>query len=228
MRGLYAIADMTTLTARGVEAVAFVRAVAQTGPAAIQLRAKDLSAREYLSLLGVLGPICRDAGVPLVANDRVDVAAVAGCDFVHVGQGDLPLAAARRLAPHLRVGISTHDLTQLAHALAERPDYVAYGPVYPTASKAAPDPVVGIAGLRAAYLLSRAAGVPLVAIGGITLARAREIAETADAGAVIADLLPGQRGERVEVGQVTARAERLHAALLGGADGTRAGRAVGG
>jgi len=219
MRGLYAIADVTTLTARGVDIVAFVRALAPAKPAAIQLRAKDLSARETLALLRALVPICRDAGVLLVANDRVDVAAVGGCDGVHLGQEDLPLASARRLAPHLRVGVSTHDLAQLGRALEERPDYVAYGPVYPTASKVAPDAVVGIAGLRAAYLLSRAAGIPLVAIGGITLERGREVSTIADAGAVIADLFPSPRWEQVELAQVTVRAERLHAALSAGADG---------
>jgi thiamine-phosphate pyrophosphorylase len=212
MRGLYAIADARTLTARRVDVIAFVRAVALARPAAIQLRAKDLPAREMLALLRALGPICRAAAVPLVANDRVDVAALAGCDYLHIGQDDVPFDIVHRLAPRLQVGVSTHNLEQLAAALARRPAYVAYGPVYATASKAAPDPVVGVAGLRAAHGAARAAGVPLVAIGGITLERAHEVAEHAEAAAVIAGLLPGDAN--VDLAEVTARARRLHAALL--------------
>jgi thiamine-phosphate pyrophosphorylase len=214
VRGLYAIADAKTLSSRGVDVIAFVRAVALARPAAIQLRAKELPAREMLALLRALGPICRQAGVPLVANDRVDVAALAGCDCVHIGQEDVPYEIVHRLAPSLQVGVSTHDLGQLARALAHRPAYVAYGPVYPTSSKAAPDPVVGIDGLRAAHLAARAVGIPLVAIGGITLERAREVARYADAGAVIAGLLPGDPGGVVDLADVTSRARLLQAALL--------------
>ncbi len=214
MRGLYAIADVKTLAARGVDVIAFVRAVVAARPAALQLRAKELPAREMLSLLRELSAICRGAGVPLVANDRVDVAELAGCDHVHVGQDDLPFETVRRLAPRLRVGVSTHNLEQLARALAPRPSYVAYGPVYPTASKAGADPVVGIEGLKAAHVAARAAGVPLVAIGGITLDRAREIARSADAGAVIAGLFPSADAP-VDLAQVTARARRLNETLTG-------------
>src|SRR6202050_4589727 len=159
MRGLYAIADVKTLATHGVDVIAFARAVVVARPAALQLRAKGLPARYMLSLLRALGPICRGAGVPLVANDRVDVAALAGCDGVHIGQDDLPYEIVHHLAPRLRVGVSTHELDQLARALPPRPWYVAYGPVYPTASKEGADPVVGVAGLRAAHAVARAAGV---------------------------------------------------------------------
>ena len=222
MRGLYAIADVKTLAARGVDVVAFVRAVAQARPAAIQLRAKGLPAREMLAILRLLGPICRGAGVPLVANDRVDVAALAGCDCVHIGQDDLPFDIVHRIAPSLDVGVSTHDLEQLSRALGHRPAYVAYGPVYATGSKEAADPVVGLVGLRAAHLVTRAAGIPLVAIGGITLERAGAVAASADAAAVIAALLP--LDGPVDLGEVTSRARRLHALLLG--EEARGDRAV--
>ncbi len=216
MRGLYAIADVKTLAGRGVDVVAFVEAVVLARPAAVQLRAKELEARETLALLRALAPICRRAGVPLVANDRVDVAALAECDGVHVGQDDLPYDVVHRIAPGLQVGISTHDLAQLARALEHRPAYVAYGPVFATASKAAPDPVVGLAGLRRAHEAARVAGVPLVAIGGITIDRAPEIAASADVGAVIAEPpFRPRRGRAVDLAEVTSRARRLHAALGG-------------
>jgi len=192
MKGLYAIVDTKLLASRRTDPIAYARALLAARPCALQLRAKDLPAREMLALLRQLGPMCRQNGVPLVANDRVDLAALAGCEAVHIGQEDLPFELVHRIAPQLSIGISTHTPEQLERALVSRPRYVAYGPVFATTTKSNPDPVVGLEGLRAASLLARAAGIPLVAIGGITLARVHEVASLADACAVISDLyLPG-------------------------------------
>jgi thiamine-phosphate pyrophosphorylase len=205
MRGLYAIVDVGTLAVRGLDPVAFAGAVLRAQPAAIQLRSKDSASRETLALLRALAPMCHSAGVPLVANDRPDFAVLAGCDLVHVGQTDMPIDRVRRITPHLRVGVSTHTLEQLDAALAARPAYVAYGPVYETRTKVNPDPVVGLEGIRAASLRARAAGVPLVAIGGITRARARDLVALVDAVAVVADLVPAAAGNDT-FREVTARA----------------------
>jgi thiamine-phosphate pyrophosphorylase len=213
MRGLYAILDQTTVAQRGFEPIAFARAVLRARPAALQLRAKELPARETLCLLRALLPLCRQRGVPLVANDRADLAVLAGCDAVHIGQEDVPVELVHRLAPKLRVGISTHDLAQLDRALDAAPSYVAFGPVYETTTKATPDPVVGLELLRQASARARARRVPLVAIGGITQPRAAEIARLADAGAVISALCPAAGGSPEDVAQ---RASALHAALMGG------------
>jgi thiamine-phosphate pyrophosphorylase len=190
MRGLYAIVDVGTLVARRIDPVAFAKAVLVVGPAALQLRAKDVPPREALAMLRELGPMCRCAGVPLVANDRPDFAILSGCDLVHVGQTDMPIDRVRRLAPGLGVGVSTHTLDQLDAALDTRPSYVAYGPVFETSTKEHPDPVVGVGGLRAAHARAMAAGIPLVAIGGITRDRARDLVGVAEAVAVVAGLLP--------------------------------------
>jgi thiamine-phosphate pyrophosphorylase len=195
MRGLYAIADLATLTARGLDPVAFAEAVLPARPVALQLRAKGAPPDRTLALLGELAPRCLRAGVPLVANDDPDLAVRAGCAMVHVGQGDLPVGEVRRRAPGLGVGVSTHDLAQLERALAARPRYVAFGPVFATTSKADASPVVGTRALRQAYALARAAGIPLVAIGGITLARAAALAPITDVVAVIGDLLPQGEGQ---------------------------------
>jgi thiamine-phosphate pyrophosphorylase len=211
MKGLYAIVDTAILAARGTDPVAYARAVLEVRPAALQLRAKDVSSREILAMLRALGPMCRQRGVPLVANDRADLAALAGCAAVHIGQDDMPYELVHRIAPQLAVGISTHNPEQLAKALAFKPRYVAYGPVFETASKQNADPVVGLEGLQQASRLARAAGIPLVAIGGITLSRVHELAPLADACAVIGDLyLPG-----ASLAAVTERARALHAALGG-------------
>src|SRR5258708_639395 len=190
MRGLYAIVDLGTLAARLVDPVASAAALLSVRRAALQLRAKDLPARETLALLRQLAPMCHRVGVPLVANDRPDLALIAGCDLVHVGQEDMLVERVRRLVPGLGVGISTHTLEQLDAALALHPVYVAYGPVFETSTKKSPDPTVGLAGLRAAYARAASAGVPLVAVGGITLDRSPSLVGWADAVAVIDDLLP--------------------------------------
>ncbi len=219
MRGLYAIVDIATLAARHVDPIAFAEAVLQAGPAALQLRAKELSSVDTLALLRQLAPMCHRAHVPLVANDRPDLALLAGCDMFHLGQEDMPVERARLVAPGLGFGVSTHTLAQLEAALAFRPAYVAYGPVFDTASKPHPDVVVGIEGLVAAHARAAAAGVPLVAIGGINLERVRTVAGRADAVAVIAALLPpmvlrdGVMTVGDWLGAVTARASALDAAI---------------
>jgi thiamine-phosphate pyrophosphorylase len=212
MKGLYAIVDTNLLAARGTDPVAYARAVLEVRPAALQVRAKNVGARDMLAILRALGPMCRQLGVPLVANDRADLAALAGCEAVHIGQDDLPYELVHRIAPQLSVGISTHNPQQLEKAVAFHPRYVAYGPIFETVSKQNPDPVVGLEGLRAASRIARRAGVPLVAIGGITLSRVHELVEFADACAVIGDLyLPG-----ATLADVTQRARAFHAALGGG------------
>lgn len=210
MRGLYPIVDATLLAARHVDPVAFAQAVLATRPAALQLRAKELPPRDTLGLLRALAPLCHSQGVPLVANDRPDLALLAGCDWVHVGQTDMPVDRVRRIAPTLGVGVSTHTLAQLDAALALRPSYVAFGPVFDTSSKAHADPVVGLAAVREAAARAAVVGVPLVAIGGITLERALSLAGLVDAVAVIGDLLPrDSSGDAMR--DVSARAREIHA-----------------
>lgn len=120
--------------------------------------------------------ICDDAGAALIINDRLDVALAADADGVHLGQTDLPIAEARRLAPDLWVGISTHNFAQVRAACEAGADYLGFGPVFATATKQHPDPVQGVEGLRAA--VAEAAGRPVVAIGGITASHAGEIYRT--------------------------------------------------
>jgi len=193
-RGLYPILDLDSLRARSLDVLAYARAVLAAGPKLVQLRAKSSSARDTLALLRALAPICQSAGAALFANDRPDLALLAGVPGVHVGQHDLPLAEVRRVGPELLVGVSTHTLDELDAALAGRPTYVAFGPVFGTASKANHEPPVGLAGLAAAHERARRAGVPLVAIGGIELARAPSVGAHAEAAAVIGALLPTEAG----------------------------------
>lgn len=214
VRGLYAICDVDFLRARGVEPIAFVEAVLAAKPAALQLRAKSLDARVTLQLMRALQARCAALGVPLFANDRPDLALLAGCAGVHVGQDDPSVPDARRAAPGLDVGISTHSIDQAEEALRDAPSYLAFGPVFATHTKPDAEPVVGLAALAEVSRRCRAARVPLVAIGGLSLERAPEVARLADAGAVISALLPA-----AGLGDVGRAAALLHRAL-GGAPAT--------
>ncbi len=192
MSPLYAIVDVDACAAAGREPAELATAFLRAGVSHLQIRAKTLGADAYLALLSRVAPAAVAAGAALLVNDRVDVARTAGLG-VHLGQDDLPVAAARQLlGPAAVIGRSTHTPAQLRVALAEPVTYVAYGPVFPTATKANPDPVVGLAGIRAAATLAAERGLPLVAIGGITLDTARSVTDAgASAVAVIADLLCG-------------------------------------
>ncbi|MDF1564215.1 MAG: thiamine phosphate synthase [Deltaproteobacteria bacterium] len=164
--GLYAIADADACRRAGRPLEATARALLAARPALLQLRWKGAPGGPFLALVEALLPEARAAGVPLIVNDRVDVAALAGADGVHLGQDDLPVAEARALLPAgALVGLSTHDPAQVRAGVAARPDYLGFGPIFPTGSKALPDPVVGLEGLREAVALAGA--LPVVAIGGI-------------------------------------------------------------
>jgi thiamine-phosphate pyrophosphorylase len=134
--------------------------------------------------------------VKLIMNDRADLAVVADFDGVHVGQEDLSPEGARKvIGPGRWLGVSTHNPEQVRAADSTSADYIAVGPVFATASKAKPDPVIGLEGVRTARALTRK---PLVAIGGITRANCRSVIEAgADSVAVISDLVqePGKSAE---------------------------------
>jgi thiamine-phosphate pyrophosphorylase len=213
MRGLYAIVDVEALERRGIDPARFAEAVLSARPAAIQLRDKASGARDTLARLRTIAPLAKRAGVPFFANDRPDLALLAGCSGVHVGQDDVPVAMVREIAPHLSVGLSTHDEAQVEAGIAEAPDYLAIGPIFPTASKDRPSPVVGLDRLAALAARVHAArpGLPVVAIGGVSLATAAAVGAHADAVAVIGALLPDEGG----FDAIAARAAELHRLIRG-------------
>jgi thiamine-phosphate pyrophosphorylase len=146
------------------------------GADCIQLREKSIADGELLDRARRLVDLCHSHGTICLINDRPDIAALAGADGVHVGQGDLGVHDARRTAgPDAIVGISTHNLEQVAAAVAACPDYVAVGPMFATATKPQ-DHVAGPATLRAARELT---ALPLVAIGGIDADRGPEVLSAA-------------------------------------------------
>jgi len=179
----------------GGRLVAAAEELAAAGCTLLQYRNKSGNARKTLAeareLRARLGAIFRP-NVKLIMNDRADLCLAAGFDGLHIGQDDLLPESARRIIGSARwLGVSTHNPEQLAEADKTSADYLAIGPVFATASKANPDPVVGLEGVRRARELTPK---PLVAIGGITRANARSVIEAgADTVAVISDLLPDPR-----------------------------------
>jgi len=178
---LYVILDREV--ARGRALPELLGAVLAGGCRLVQLREKTLPMVELLPLARELQARCRAAGARFIVNDRADLALAAEAGGLHVGQDDLPAAAARRLLrPGMILGVSTHDEAQARLALADGADYVAVGSMFPTGSKVGFQ-LVGPALLRRVRPLI---SVPLVAIGGITEANVAEVIQAgADAVAVI-------------------------------------------
>jgi thiamine-phosphate pyrophosphorylase len=170
MKGLYAIIDPDHCAGRdplwvGAEVLA-------GGCAALQLRAKSGSDRRQLALARALVERCRAVQVPFWINDRLDLGLLVDADGVHLGQDDVPIADARRIYRGL-LGTSTHSLAQARAAVDEGADVIGFGPVFATRSKQNPDPVVGVRGLAEVCM---AVKVPVIAIGGIDRAHARDVA----------------------------------------------------
>lgn len=191
---IYPILDTASLDARAIPIETAAAAFLEGGAGILQIRHKGHWIRAVFESAKLVARLCRQAGAALVVNDRADFALLLEAGL-HVGQDDLPPRDARRLmGVHAAIGFSSHDSRQLCAAAQEPVDYVALGPIFSTASKRNPDPVVGVEELRRSRPLI---AKPLVAIGGITLENAREVLDAgADSVAVIAGLLPPEPSAR--------------------------------
>jgi len=179
---LYAIAD-----ASFGDCVQIAEALFAGGARLVQVRNKTAAAGDVLAQVErIMAFAPSDAQV--MVNDRVDIALLAGAAGVHLGQTDLPPVAARRmLGPGRIIGYSTHNLNQALEADGLPVDYIAVGPIFATATKENPDPVLGVEKLRE---ICRAVRKPVVAIGGIRLDDAQQVLNAgAQSVAVIRDLL---------------------------------------
>jgi thiamine-phosphate pyrophosphorylase len=178
-----------------VDSAAWVPRLAPLGVRLLQLRIKDAPEASLRSEIRAARAYCVAAGVQLIVNDYWQLALDSGCDFVHLGQGDLDaadLAALRRQG--VRLGVSTHDEAELERALALSPDYVALGPIYPTLLKVMPWAPQGLA--RIGAWKRRIGELPLVAVGGLTLERLPGVfAAGADVAAVVTDIVRAAQPE---------------------------------
>lgn len=180
---------LTDVQLSGLSHAEQVKLLSLGGASLIQLREKQLPALHLYEHAQVAVATARKTGTQLIINDRVDIALAIGAHGVHLGQDDLPPEAARKLLGNEAViGYSTHNVEQAQLALSLPIDYIAIGPIFATSSKSDTSPTLGLAGLTAVRQV--VGNFPLVAIGGISHANAREVIEAgADSVAVISALL---------------------------------------
>lgn len=186
---VYPILDTASVSRTGLTVLEVADALLVGGAEILQFRHKDFWSREIFELAEQVAFRCADSGVQFIVNDRADYAAMLGAGL-HVGQDDLtPVDARRVMGGEATLGFSTHNPDQMRAAQAEPVDYVAFGPVFVTASKERPDATVGLDGL---VLVRALTAKPLVAIGGITLENAAACwSAGADSVAVIGSLVHG-------------------------------------
>ena len=165
-----------------------VEAAIKGGVTMVQLREKKASAGEFFALAQALLTLTRPLGVPLIINDRLDIALAAGAEGLHIGQSDLPLKEARRIAgDDFIIGVSAAVPEDALEAERDGADYIGAGSVFPTGSKADVSAVIGLGGLRA---ICGAVKIPVAAIGGIGPGNAPAVMEAGAAGvAVISAIL---------------------------------------
>jgi thiamine-phosphate pyrophosphorylase len=178
-----------------VDSAAWIARLSGLGVRLVQLRIKDTPLARVRAEVRAARAHCAAHAMQLVVNDYWQVVLEEGCDFVHLGQGDLDaadVAALRRAG--VRLGISSHDEAELERALSLGPDYVALGPIYPTLLKVMPWAPQGLTRIR--QWKSRLGSTPLVAIGGITLERLPAVlAAGADVAAVVTDIVRSEDPE---------------------------------
>lgn len=162
---LYLITDRHQVPA-GRTLIETVEAALRGGVRAVQLREKDLPAAQLLPLAVELRALTNHYNARLLINDRVDVALAVAADGVHLGGHSLPPASVRRLlGPERLIGVSTHHLKEIAAAAASGADFVTFGPVFATPSKAGFGPPLGLDALRTAC---ESSPIPVFALGGIS------------------------------------------------------------
>jgi thiamine-phosphate pyrophosphorylase len=176
---------------KGRPLLSLVTQAVKAGSVSIQVRERDLCAKELLALANQIGQLARPRGSQLLINDRIDIALLVEGAGVHLRSDSLPASVARRLlGPERLLGVSVHSVSEAVQAEAEGADYVVFGPIYETPSKHMYGPPLGLSKLEEA---ARAVRVPIVGIGGVTAARARDMRSAGAFGvAVIAAVLGAQ------------------------------------
>ena len=178
---LYLVTDPELSLGRPEDEV--VRRAVSAGVTMVQYRDKDASTRRMVDKTRLLMNICGGKGVPLIVNDRLDVALAGGADGVHLGQDDMELVDARRIAgDDLIIGVSVTTAREAVLAFQNGADYIGANGVFPTATKTDLGEPLGLKGVAE---LAAATDLPVVAIGGITADNSRKIIEAGGAGVAV-------------------------------------------
>lgn len=185
---LYAILDPEQVKGRPASSV--LAALLKGGAAIVQLRAKNLTAREFLELALEVRRQTAAAGCRFIVNDRADIALLSDADGVHLGREDLPLLTARNLMGKKLIGVSTHDPAQAREAEKDGADYIGFGPIFGTSTKETGYSARGLEMLRE---IRRAVRLPIVAIGGIQESNVESVWRAgADSAAMISEIMTAE------------------------------------
>jgi thiamine-phosphate pyrophosphorylase len=175
--------------ARGRPLVDIAAAAARGGATMVQLREKDAATRAFVEEARALKSLLAPLGIPLVVNDRVDIALAVDADGVHVGQSDMPVEQARRLLGAGKiVGLSITSETEILHPDAAAADYLGVGPIYPQSTKNDAAPALGVEGLRRLRALTQ---TPVIAIGGLTPENSDDVLANGAEGLAIVSAIVG-------------------------------------
>jgi len=168
---LYLVTDRGL--SRGRSTLEIVQAAVRGGVTCVQLREKNCSAREFIAEATAIQSFLKEHGIPLIINDRLDIAQAIQADGVHLGQNDIPLKMARAIVKDsMLIGISAESLQDAVEAERDGADYIGVSPIYTTATKSDTAPALGLEGLRE---IRKAVKIPLVGIGGLNRSNAAEV-----------------------------------------------------
>lgn len=192
IQGLYAIIDNSIRS--DLSNIEIAKRVLAGGARILQVRGKGLSSKELLNQSREIRKLTREAGATFIVNDRADIALLSDADGVHLGQDDLPISEARKILGRGKlIGISTHNIEQALKAEQEGADYIGFGPVFGTKTKADAEEAKGIEALKE---VKKKVSIPVIAIGGINLENLKEvIAAGADGVAVISAIVKAENIE---------------------------------
>jgi len=192
MMGFYFITDRK-LSVNGI--LNDVRDALEAGAGIIQYREKSLSAKRMYEEGREIRKICEEYGAEYIVDDRIDIAMATEADGVHLGQEDMPLDIARKLMPDAMIGVSCSNMEEAVAAAEGGADYLGVAPIYPTVTKVDAGAPIGIEGLGE---ITATVDIPVVAIGGITLERVKEIIEVgAESVAAISATVGPETGKNV-------------------------------
>jgi len=199
---LYVITDAKL--SRGRSHLEVAQAAIEGGASIIQFREKEMTTRQLVETAGKIKELTEEADIPLIVNDRLDVALAVDADGVHVGQDDMPADMARQLiGPHKILGVSASTVEEALQAEREGANYVSASPVFTTPTKPDAPPPTGLEGLKA---IVEAVNLPVIAIGGINEKNAAEVIETGAQGVAVISAV-------VSAPDIVAAAHRLRETL---------------
>ena len=202
---LYLVTDRVLSGGRSMEHI--VRESIAGGVTMVQLREKNAEAREFLDQAFALRQAASELGIPLIINDRVDIALACRADGVHLGQADMPCALARRIiGKEMIIGVSVSSVEEALEAEAEGADYLGVGPLFPTLTKADALPATGLDVLRG---IRKAVSIPLVGIGGITPANAGDVIRAGADGVAVVSAIVANPDPRTAAREIRAAIDEV-------------------